>query len=112
MYLAPATVMSTLRWVAQSTTHGGGIVFDYVPPLSQQPWPLRLRLHLLSLRLAASGEPWLGFFDTVELMQAMKDLGFSHTANLGCADINQRYFHQRTDGLVARGSGQLMYAAR
>ncbi len=98
--------------MAQATAQGGGIVFDYVPPIAQQAWALRLRLRLLSLRLAAMGEPWLGFFDTTTLSLALKSMGFGHTVNLGCADINQRYFHQRMDGLMARGSGQLMYAAR
>jgi methyltransferase (TIGR00027 family) len=112
MYLTPSAVMSTLRCVAQATAQGGGIVFDYVPPIAQQPWALRMRLSLLSLRLAAMGEPWLGFFDTTTLSLALKSMGFDHTVNLGCADINRRYFRQRLDGLVARGSGQLMYATR
>lgn len=112
MYLTPSAVMETLQCVAQATAQGGGIVFDYLPPIAQQPWALRLRLRLLNLRLSAMGEPWLGFFNTDSLDQALRNMGFGHTVNLGCADINQRYFRQRQDGLLARGSGQLMHATR
>ena len=112
MYLKPATVLETLRFVAQATPVGSGIALDYVPPFDQQPWFKRPALHLLARYVAALGEPFQGFFDPAELGQALRDMGFETVVDWDSATINQQYFRQRSDGLQTGGGGHLLCAIR
>lgn len=109
MYLTPEIVMATMKYVASSTAGGGGIVFDYVTPFSQQSFFRRLRLRLLSY-LLAPGEPWRGFFDPHVLTRELKTIGFIHVVDMGPDDMNTRYFHNRMDKLGVGGPVHLMSA--
>lgn len=110
MYLPPEIVMATMKYIASSTTGGGGIVFDYITLSSQQNFLRRLRLRLLTYWVAAVGEPWRSFFDPDDLTRELKTMGFTHVADMGPEDVNTRYFHQRADNLVAAGPVYLMSA--
>jgi methyltransferase (TIGR00027 family) len=112
MYLTPEIVMATLKQVAPSTTGGGGIVFDYLTPFSQESFSRRLQLQIASFvsNLLAPGEPWLAFFDANVLAQALKAIGFTHVVDMGADDINTRYFHNRMDKLGVRSPVHLVSA--
>ena len=109
MYLTPEIVMATMKWVASSTTGGGGIVFDYITPFIRQSFFRRLRLRLLSY-LLAPGEPWRAFFDPHVLTRELKTIGFTHVVDRGPDDVNTRYFHKRADKLGVGGPVHLMSA--
>lgn len=110
MYLAPATVLETLRFVAQDCQAGSGIALDYVPPLAQHPWFQRPALHLLAWYVAALGEPFLGFFDPTELGQTLRGMGFKTLIDWDTDTINRQFFSQRSDGLRTGGGGHLLCA--
>ena len=90
---------------------GSGVVFDFaVDPALLNPGQ-RQALDALSKRVAAAGEPFQLFFDPNKLQDELKRLGFRRTEFLQGKDLNARYFNERTDGLLVRGSiGHLMAA--
>jgi len=110
MYLEPATVLDTLRWVATATPPGSAIAMDYMPPMAQQPWPMRAVLGVLALGVAAHGEPWRGFFDPALLAQSVRAMGYHTVIDWDGNAINRAYFAARRDGLHTGGSGHLLCA--
>jgi methyltransferase (TIGR00027 family) len=110
MYLTEEAVISTFGFVA-STPPGGGVVFDYAVPRSSLNWVGRLALDALSHRVAAAGEPFRTFFDSCELAERLRRIGFRQVEDLDAGQINARYFKDRADRLRVTGSlGHLMSA--
>jgi len=107
-YLTYEACMTTLSFIA-SMLPGSGVVFDFaVDPALLNPGQ-RQALHALSKRVAAAGEPFQLFFDPGKLQDELKSLGFGRTELLQGKQINARYFNNRSDGLLVRGSlGHLM----
>jgi methyltransferase (TIGR00027 family) len=109
MYLTPLNVMASLRDVATLMAPGSGMVMDYLRPASQMGFVRRMAFRLLTLRLAAIGEPWRSSFDPQALALELKEIGFTSVEDLTDQQINQRYFGQRADGLqVASDLGHLL----
>lgn len=102
MYLARETVLKTLRFVA-SCAPGGGVVFDYLMPYDMLSWRGRFLLRVMAKRVARAGEPFRTFFVAEELRRELTGMGFSVIEDLGGAEINERYFKGRTDGLKVPG---------
>jgi methyltransferase (TIGR00027 family) len=112
MYLTREAVMTTINYVATSTSPGSEIVFDYtVPPDSLAPLQ-QASFHALARRVAAAGEPWRTFLDPQLLVNELIAMGFTHTEDLGPEDINSRFFKDRTDGLRVGGLAHLIKASR
>jgi methyltransferase (TIGR00027 family) len=109
-YLTREACISTLSFIAGMPA-GSGVVFDFaVDPALLNPGQ-REALDALSKRVAAAGEPFQLFFDPNKLQDELKRLGFRRTEFLQGKDLNDRYFNNRTDGLLVRGSiGHLMAA--
>lgn len=103
LYLTPEEILNTLGFIAQSPA-GGGVVFDYAvaPELLDERG--RRAFEAIAGRTAAAGEPWRGWFDPAALAKELDRLGFTQVEDLGQAEINQRYFAGRGDGL---GVGRL-----
>jgi methyltransferase (TIGR00027 family) len=110
-YLAEATVLATLRWIAQYPENG--VAFDYTVPRSSLSFFQRLAFDALSARVAAAGEPFIGFFDPSVLSLELQQMGFKKIEDLGMDEINALYFAERTDGLrMGGGLARLMCATR
>jgi methyltransferase (TIGR00027 family) len=109
-YLTREACMATLNFIAKMP-EGSGVVFDFAVDPALLNAGQRQALDALSKRVAAAGEPFQLFFDPATLRDELKDLGFHHTEFLQGKDLNLRYFSDRTDGLLVRGSiGHLMSA--
>ncbi|HEY6252195.1 MAG TPA: class I SAM-dependent methyltransferase [Candidatus Angelobacter sp.] len=108
-YLARETALAILQWLI-SACSSNGIVFDYVVPRSSLGPLSRVAFDLLANRVAAAGEPFVGFFDPQELARDLRKMGFEHTEDLDAEKINARYFTSRGDGLQVAGPGRLMCA--
>lgn len=107
-YLSCETVLATLRWVI-SICPRNGIVFDYAVPRASLSPAFQVAFDLLASRVAAAGEPFVGFFDPQELRQDLEKMGFTHIEDLDATQINARFFSNRNDGFGVRG-GRLMCA--
>jgi methyltransferase (TIGR00027 family) len=109
-YLTREACMTTLSFIAQMPA-GSGVVFDFaVDPVLLNAGQ-RQALEALSERVARYGEPFQLFFDPAKLQGELKGMGFHRTEFLQGKELNARYFKDRKDGLLVRGSiGHLMGA--
>jgi methyltransferase (TIGR00027 family) len=109
-YLTREACMTTLSVIAKMLP-GSGVVFDFAIDPALLNAGQRQALDALSKRVAAAGEPFQLFFDPTKLQNELKTLGFHRTEFLQSAQINARYFQNRSDGLCVRGGlGHLMSA--
>ncbi|HEY6351493.1 MAG TPA: class I SAM-dependent methyltransferase [Candidatus Angelobacter sp.] len=108
-YLVNETALAILRWVI-SVCSSNGIVFDYVVPRSSLGPLSRVAFDLLANRVAAAGEPFVGFFAPLELARDLRNMGFAFIEDLDAEKINERYFTGRSDHLRVAGAGRLLCA--
>jgi methyltransferase (TIGR00027 family) len=107
MYLTAQGVMTTLRFIA-SAAKGSGVVFDYTVFPSLLDPDQQLIFDTLVKRVDWVREPWQMFFDPAELKKDLLAMGFGHVEDLGPAQINARYFDDRTDGLRVGSLAHIM----
>jgi len=109
-YLTREACLVTLSFIAKMPV-GSGVVFDFAVDPALLNLGQRMALKALSKRVAAVGEPFQLFFDPEKLQGEMKGMGFRRTEFLQGKELNARYFKDRKDGLLVRGSiGHLMAA--
>jgi methyltransferase (TIGR00027 family) len=109
-YLTHEACITTLSSIAKLRT-GSGVVFDFAVDPALLNAGQRQALGALSKRVAGYGEPLQLFFDPAKLQDELKAMGFHRTQFLQGKEINERYFKERSDGLLVRGSlGHLMGA--
>jgi methyltransferase (TIGR00027 family) len=109
-YLTRDAFMATLRFIAERPA-GSGVVFDFAVDRELLNLRQKLALYVLSKRVAMAGEPFQLFFDPEKLAEELRQMVFTRTEALDGAQINARYFKNRSDGLqVGGGLGQLMGA--
>jgi methyltransferase (TIGR00027 family) len=109
-YLTREACMNTLSLIGKMPA-GSGVVFDFALDPSLLNAGQRQALDALAKRVASVGEPFQLFFDPEKLQSDLKSLGFHRTEFLQGAQINERYFKDRADGLLVRGGvGHLMGA--
>ena len=109
-YLTREACLVTLSFIAKMPA-GSGVVFDFAVDPALLNLGQRMALKALSKRVAAVGEPFQLFFDPEKLQGELKGMGFRRTEFLQGKELNARYFKDRKDGLLVRGSiGHLMAA--
>jgi methyltransferase (TIGR00027 family) len=109
-YLTREACMTTLSFIA-TLPPGSGVVFDFAVDPALLNAGQRQALDALSKRVARYGEPFQLFFNPGKLQHELNEIGFHRTEFLQGKEINSRYFKDRTDGLLVRGSiGHLMGA--
>jgi methyltransferase (TIGR00027 family) len=109
-YLTREACMTTLGFIAKMPA-GSGVVFDFVADPALLNAGQRQAFEALAERVARYGEPFQLFFDPAELQDELGQLGFHRTEFLQRKELNERYFKDRTDGLMVRGGlGHLMGA--
>ena len=91
-YLTEEAVFATLGELA-SWPGGTEVVFDYANPPEAVDGDRRRAAHHREMaeRVAASGEPFRGYFDTPELHARARKLGFSEIEDLDRAALVARY---------------------
>jgi methyltransferase (TIGR00027 family) len=110
-YLHLEAIVETLRFVA-SCQPRTTVVFDYSLPPDRLNPRQRERFDLIAGKAAAAGEPWLTFFDPLELDARLREIGFSDVEDIDADALNRRYFSSRTDGLRIEGVGRFAHLAR
>jgi methyltransferase (TIGR00027 family) len=98
-YLFPATVLDTLREIAELAAAGSEIAFQFVVPPATLAGDERALVTELAARAAAIGEPWLSFFEPEELEAHLKRIGFGKVLHFGPQQATERYLLGRSDGL-------------
>jgi len=98
-YLTLVAFRATVRAIA-ALPAGTGVAFDYaVSPDTLGP-ERRRHFDALAARVAAAGEPFKLFFTTEQLEAELCGGGFARVEQSGSAELNERYFRGRADGLT------------
>ncbi|HSY70495.1 MAG TPA: class I SAM-dependent methyltransferase [Edaphobacter sp.] len=107
-YLTLEAFRSTIAFIGARPA-GSGVVLDYGQPRSALPFLEKLAHDSLAARVQLAGEPFQLFFTPTEI--AAELMHFRNIEDIGSAEINARYFANRTDNLKLRGSaGRLLSA--
>lgn len=96
-YLTREAIFDTLRDVAASAPAGSSIVFDYMAADAFLPGRAAPRIQLMQAIAAQVGEPMQAGFDPLTLAADLGQVGLRLEEDLGPAEIEARYFQQRTD---------------
>jgi methyltransferase (TIGR00027 family) len=96
-YLTKDAALRTLRDVAATTAPGSELVFQFVKP------PTMLTSDEAALVTGQAeryeGEPWLSFFEPMEMEHHLCDAGFGEIVHFGDREATERYVRERGDGL-------------
>lgn len=98
MYLSNEANAATLRQVA-ALAPGSMLAMTFLFPLELADAEVRPGLEMAEKGARASGTPFLSFFRPAEIVALARDAGFADARHVSAADLTQRYFAGRTDGL-------------
>jgi len=89
-YLTKDAVSFTLKFMSEVPQ--AAVVFDYAEPFQNYPAERRADVMVTAERAASRGEPWLSFFDPIELLQLLRSEGFNVIEDLGLPEIAERFY--------------------
>jgi methyltransferase (TIGR00027 family) len=98
MYLSKEAVAASLREVA-ALAPGSTLVMTFILPLELADPEARPGLELAAKGARASGTPFISFFTPPEMLAVARACGFREVRHVSAADLAERYFAGRTDGL-------------
>jgi len=98
MYLTRDAVVATLRRIA-TLAPGSTLAMTFILPAELTAGEERQQHKEVQRNARASGTPFLSFFTPPEMLAMARDAGFASVAHVSAADLIQRYFAGRTDGL-------------
>lgn len=98
MYLTKDANAATLRQVA-AFAPGSMLAMTFLLPLALADPEVRPGLEMAEKGARASGTPFLSFFTPPEIVALAREAGFREARHVSAADLTQRYFAGRTDGL-------------
>ncbi|MDE1178702.1 MAG: class I SAM-dependent methyltransferase [Edaphobacter sp.] len=107
-YLTIEAFRSTLAYIADHPA-GSGVVMDYGQPREALPLLERMARDSMSSRVASAGEPFQLFFTPNDMASELR--GFHDIEDLGTAELNERYFSNRSDNLRMMGAGGRIVSA-
>jgi methyltransferase (TIGR00027 family) len=98
MYLTRDAILATLRQVA-TLARGSTLVVSFLLPIEMaDPW-MRPGYERAMQGAAAKGTPFISFFSPTEMLGLAREAGFRELRHVSAAELGQRYFTGRTDGL-------------
>ncbi|MGD8189381.1 class I SAM-dependent methyltransferase [Brevibacillus ginsengisoli] len=100
-YLHRDVVLDTLRSIANFVPSGSSIIFDYLDAHAFIPERTAIRVKRMQNAVQMSGEPMITGLDPTNLAAELAIVGLRLEENLSPADIQERYFKNRTDGYTA-----------
>ena len=84
----------------------------FLLPLEMADPEVRPGLEMAVKGARASGTPFISFFTPQEIQTMALDAGFKDAKHVSAADLTQRYFADRTDGLrPPRNAEELLVAS-
>lgn len=100
-YLERDIVFNTLRDVTQITPAGSSVIFDYLDADAFVPQRAARRVRMMQAATLRAGEPMKTGFDPSALATELQRNRLHLRENLSPADIQARYFQNRSDGYHA-----------
>ena len=98
MYLTKEANAATLREVA-ALAQGSTLAMTFLLPLEMADPEVRPGLEMAEKGARASGTPFISFFTPPEILALAHEAGFEEARHVSAADLTERYFMGRTDGL-------------
>lgn len=108
-YLTLESFRTTVEFIA-GRSPGTGVVLDYIKPRSVLTPLEQLARDSQASRVEKAGEPFRLFFTPEEMAAELS--WFRSIEDLGCDEINARYFSGRTDQLKLLGNAGRFVSAR
>ena len=109
MYLTREANAATLRQVA-ALAPGSIFTTTFLLPPELLDADERAGLEAAQRGARASGMPFISFFAPDDMLALARDAGFAEARHVSAADLNQRYFAGRTDGLRTTRGEELLVA--
>jgi methyltransferase (TIGR00027 family) len=111
MYLTKDAIASKLRQVA-ALAPGSTMAMSFLLPAEVAEPEVRPWLERAVQGARASGTPFLSFFTPAEMFALAPDAGFRKVRHVSAADLAERYFVGRADGLrPVKNAEELLVAA-
>lgn len=109
MYLTRDATSSTLRKIA-GLAPGSAVAMSFLLPGELLDEADRPGLEAAARGAAASGTPFVSFYTPEEMLDLAREAGFSDVGHVSGADLAQRYFSGRSDGLRPSTGEDLLVA--
>jgi methyltransferase (TIGR00027 family) len=109
MCLTREANLATLRQLAELTA-GSTVVMTFQPPLELLEPAERQGREYAERGARSSGTPFLSFFSPAEILDLAREAGFAQVRHVPAAELNQRYFDGRDDGLRTSSGEELLVA--
>jgi methyltransferase (TIGR00027 family) len=110
MYLTKETTAATMRQLA-ALAPGSTLAMTFLLPVELVDEADRPGLEASSRGARASGTPFVSFYSPQEMLELARTAGFREARHVSTADLTDRYFAGRTDGLRP-SSGEGLIVAR
>jgi len=109
-YLSEDAVFTVLRDLASFAARGSEIVFDYSIPTYLWALEERQALGRIMRIIGRRGEPFKSFFEPDAISDEVSRLGYHIFENISPAELNKKYFLDRSDGLVTHSAAYNIHA--
>jgi methyltransferase (TIGR00027 family) len=110
LYLTRDAIASTLRDAA-ALAPGSTLAMTFVLPIERADPAIRPALELAQKGARASGTPFISFFGPDEILTMARAAGFGQVRHISAANLRERYFAGRTDGLYPPDGGEEILVA-
>jgi methyltransferase (TIGR00027 family) len=111
MYLRKEANAAALREIA-GLAPGSTFAMTFLLPLEMADPEVRPGLEMAEKGARASGTPFVSFFTPPEILTLAHETGFSEARHVSAADLTQRYFAHRTDGLRPPNNAEELLVAK
>jgi methyltransferase (TIGR00027 family) len=98
MYLTREANAATLKQIA-SFAPGTTLAMSFILPIELAEPALRPGIQRAADGAKASGTPWLSFFTPEQMLALAREAGFREVKHVSAAQLAERYFKGRADGL-------------
>lgn len=109
MYLTRDATAATLRRIA-ALAPGSTLATTFMLPLELVEAEERPLRQGIEKGAQAAGTPFISFFSPEAMLTLARESGFKETRHVSAADLTERYFAGRTDGLRPSSSEELLVA--
>lgn len=108
-YLTKDAIVATLRQAA-TLAPGSTLAMTFLLPFNFTETKERPEVEEAEKGARASGTPFISFFTPPEMLALAREAGFREVQHVSSAELNQRYFTGRTDGLSLPSGEEFLIA--
>ncbi|MHC3472963.1 class I SAM-dependent methyltransferase [Streptomyces sp. 7R007] len=109
MYLTEEAIAATFRLVA-TLAAGSTLVTTFLRPIEDVEPEERAQLRVAMKGARAAGTPFLSFRRPEQMLALARETGFRDARHVSAADLEKRYFTDRTDGVRPSRGEELLVA--